>query len=99
GFVRPTYFDGDASSVREALSLGVRTVASDTDFRPHGTRLFPKGDADALAEAIEKALIEPAVQFESSSLPELLEIYDGLTPEAATTRVPERVTSPKARIA
>src|SRR3989441_12542643 len=33
-FVRPTYFDGDASSVREALALGVPVVASDTDFRP-----------------------------------------------------------------
>src|SRR5262249_8734620 len=29
--VRATYFDGDASSVREALALGVTTVASDTD--------------------------------------------------------------------
>src|SRR6185503_2016808 len=33
-FVRPTYFDGDASSVREALALDVPVVASDTDFRP-----------------------------------------------------------------
>jgi glycosyltransferase involved in cell wall biosynthesis len=77
-FVRPTYFDGDASSVREALALGVRTVASDTDFRPDGVRLFPKGDAEALADAIEKSLAEPPVRMEASALPALLAIYDAL---------------------
>ena len=77
-FVRPTYFDGDASSVREALSLGVRCVASDTDFRPSGTRLFAKGDADALADAIASALAAPAIQTDSSSLNDLLTIYDAL---------------------
>jgi glycosyltransferase involved in cell wall biosynthesis len=77
-FVRPTYFDGDASSVREALALGVRCVASDTDFRPAGTRTFPKGDADALAAAIGAALAEPPVRSDSSSLAELLAIYDAL---------------------
>ncbi len=77
-FVRPTYFDGDASSVREALSLGVRCVASDTDFRPDGARLFPKGDADALAETIASALDAPALQTSSSSLEDLLAIYDAL---------------------
>src|SRR5207245_3842409 len=66
-FVRPTYFDGDASSVREALALGVRVVASDTDFRPTGTRVFPKGDADALTDETAKAWAAPAVQSGSSA--------------------------------
>jgi glycogen synthase len=77
-FVRPTYFDGDASSVREALALGVRVVASDTDFRPDGVRRFPCGDADALARTIEGALAGPATRVESTSLPALLALYDTL---------------------
>ena len=81
-FVRPTYFDGDASSVREAQALGVRVVASDTDFRPDGVRRFPCGDADALAAAIDDALAAPAQRVESTSLSPLLAIYDSL-PQAA----------------
>jgi glycosyltransferase involved in cell wall biosynthesis len=77
-FVRPTYFDGDASSVREALALGVRVVASDTDYRPEGARVFPRGDADALAGAIADALAAPAVRVESTALPALLRLYDAL---------------------
>lgn len=92
-FVRPTYFDGDASSVREALALGVRVVASETDFRPDGVSRFPCGDADALAETIEAALARPAVRIDSTSLPALLSIYDRLpldrprpVPHAAAVR-------------
>lgn len=79
-FVRPTYFDGDASSVREALALGVRAVASDTDFRPEGVRRFPCGDADALADAIDEALAGPATRVESTALSALLALYDALPP-------------------
>jgi glycosyltransferase involved in cell wall biosynthesis len=77
-FVRPTYFDGDAVSVREALALGVRAVASDTDFRPDGVRLFARGDADALADAIAASLAAPATRIDSTSLPALLDLYDAL---------------------
>lgn len=55
-FVRSTYFDGDASSVREALALGVPVVASDTDFRPDGVILFQRGDVKDLSEKIAHAL-------------------------------------------
>lgn len=78
-FVRPTYYDGDASSVREALALGVRVVASDTDFRPEGVWRFPRGDAEALAATIETALAGAATRAASSSLPPLLAIYDALS--------------------
>src|SRR5438132_1391412 len=71
-FVRPTYFDGDAGSVREALALGVRVVASETDSRPQGVWRFPCGDADALAAAIDAALARPAPRIDSTSLPALL---------------------------
>ncbi|MFN7135061.1 MAG: glycosyltransferase, partial [Myxococcales bacterium] len=55
-FVRPTYADGDALSVREALSLGRPVVASAVGFRPEGTTLFRTGDALDLAEKVERAL-------------------------------------------
>jgi glycosyltransferase involved in cell wall biosynthesis len=88
-FVRPTYFDGDASSVREALALGVRCVASDTAVRPAGARTFPQGDADALADAIATVLGKPPARAESSSLGALLAIYDAL-PLNAGARAVER---------
>jgi glycosyltransferase involved in cell wall biosynthesis len=48
-FARPTRADGDAISVREALSLGRPVVASNVGHRPPGCLLFPAGDAAALA--------------------------------------------------
>jgi glycosyltransferase involved in cell wall biosynthesis len=92
-FVRPTYLDGDASSVREALSLGVRAVASDTDFRPDGVWRFPVGDADALAARIDAALAAPAARLETTSLPALLAVYDGL-PLHLPPRAPRTVAAP-----
>jgi glycogen(starch) synthase len=87
-FVRPTYFDGDASSVREALALGVRVIASDTDFRPSGVSLFPPGDADALTGTIEAALGRTPVAVNSSALPELLALYDALPRVRARAHTP-----------
>jgi glycogen(starch) synthase len=55
-FVRPTRADGDSISVREALSLGVPTVASRVGTRPEGAYLFPVGDVDALVAAVHQAL-------------------------------------------
>lgn len=96
-FVRPTYLDGDASSVREALALGVRVVASDTDFRPEGVWRFPCGDADALAATVDTALAAPAARVQSTSLPALLRVYDGLPVDhgartGATLTTPGRVS-------
>ncbi|HEY0838844.1 MAG TPA: glycosyltransferase [Vulgatibacter sp.] len=55
-FVRPTLADGDSLSVREALGLGVRVVASDAAPRPPGAVTFAAGDASALAAAIDSSL-------------------------------------------
>ncbi|MBI3029555.1 MAG: glycosyltransferase [Candidatus Rokubacteria bacterium] len=55
-YVRPSYIDGDASSVREALALGVPVVATDTDFRPAGVLLCRRGDVQDLAEKVARAL-------------------------------------------
>ena len=42
-FLRPTLYDGDSISVREALALGVPVVASKTDFRPDGISCYRIG--------------------------------------------------------
>lgn len=55
-YVRPSYADGDATSVREAMALGVPVVASRTDFRPPGTTLFTPGDPEALRSALVETL-------------------------------------------
>lgn len=57
-FVRPSNTDGDAISVREALYLGVPTVASDAVARPAGAVLFPTRDIDAMTKAVEHVLAE-----------------------------------------
>jgi glycosyltransferase involved in cell wall biosynthesis len=91
-FVRPTYFDGDASSVREALALGVPVVASDTDFRPEGVTLFRRGDAADLTEKITHALdrgLDPSVRaeaIEESSPEQLLDLYGRVAGEPRFTR-------------
>lgn len=54
--LRPTRTDGDAVSVREALSLGVPVVASDVAMRPSGVLTFSTGDAAALASALSPIL-------------------------------------------
>ena len=48
-FLRPTRYDGDSLSVREALALGVPVVASATDFRPDGVILYRTGVIQDLA--------------------------------------------------
>jgi glycosyltransferase involved in cell wall biosynthesis len=54
-FVRPTRADGDAVSVREALALGCRVVASDVGFRPSGCLLYPAEDGAALEARLAEA--------------------------------------------
>ncbi len=95
-FVRPTYFDGDASSVREALTLGMPVIASDTDFRPPGVTLFRCGDSNDLTVKISQALdgpqeLEQRAQVNASdSLGRLLAVYRRLGNPARLQRTVER---------
>lgn len=83
-FVRPTDFDGDASSIREALALGVPVVASDTDFRPDGVARFRRGDVADLTDKIAGVLRDgrPAgacgPSAASDSFARLLAVYERL---------------------
>jgi glycosyltransferase involved in cell wall biosynthesis len=54
--LRPTQYDGDSVSVREALALGTKVLASDTGMRPPGTRLLPSLDRQALMNGILETL-------------------------------------------
>ncbi len=75
-FVRPTLADGDAISVREALMLGVRCVASDVATRPVQTWIFRTGDAADLASKLRKALSSESSPAPSPDAgPVLLSIY------------------------
>lgn len=81
-FVRPSYADGDAVSVREALDLGVAVVASDISFRPEGVVRFRPGDVDDLCRAVLYALGQgrgtPRTGAGRESLGAVLNIYEGL---------------------
>lgn len=76
-FVRPALADGDAISVREALSLGVPVVASAVGHRPEGVALFRNGDSLALAGEILRALAAPRAgrRAPERGLEPLLQVY------------------------
>jgi glycosyltransferase involved in cell wall biosynthesis len=48
--VRPTYTDGDAVSIREALYFGCPVIASNSCERPHNTILFENRDLHDFSE-------------------------------------------------
>jgi glycosyltransferase involved in cell wall biosynthesis len=52
--VRATNTDGDALSIRESLSYGKRTLASDCVARPDGVELFRSRDGAALRSVLQQ---------------------------------------------
>lgn len=82
--LRTTHYDGDALSVREALSLGTRVLATDTGMRPSGVELLKTLDAPSLAAKVTSVLSAavPAASAPSSetedSMGALLALYDSL---------------------
>lgn len=81
--LRTTHFDGDALSVREALALGTRVLATDNGMRPAGVQLLRTLEPDALAQAIGPALkYEPPVAEFSSTKPDpidqVISLYEQL---------------------
>jgi len=92
-FLRPTYFDGDSLSVREALALGVPVIASDTDYRPEGVVLFRRGQINEFVDKIGGVLSKNVpvsdhvpLQSSSRSAELLLSIYRELAGEGEGAR-------------
>ncbi|MEP6835929.1 MAG: glycosyltransferase family 4 protein [Gemmatimonas sp.] len=54
--LRTTHYDGDALSIREALAMGTRVLATDNGMRPAGVSLLKTLEPSALAQAITPAL-------------------------------------------
>ena len=85
-FVRATNTDGDALTVREALSAGVPVVASNVSLRPANTVLFKSRDASALSVAVRQVL-ENHISYVQSlqgkkiedNFPALLELYQTIS--------------------
>jgi glycosyltransferase involved in cell wall biosynthesis len=77
--VRTTSYDGDAVSIREALALGTRVVATDNGARPSGIVLTPVGDEAALVSATIAALSSPVPAVKGDGAPDpigrVLELY------------------------
>ncbi len=91
-FVRPTNTDGDANSIREALSLQVPAVASDAVERPVGTRVFPARDLAAFTDAVRAVLSERRPEeprtAPASALPEEMDRYVALLANALHPTAP-----------
>jgi len=69
-FLRTSLYDGDSIAVREALQLGIPTIATDTAKRPDGAILIPVNETDALLKAIEKSLSEQSDNRDSAETSE-----------------------------
>jgi glycogen(starch) synthase len=91
-FLRSALVDGDSMSVREALYLGVPTVASDTAFRPPGVTAFRRADVEDMAgklrEALSRGRGDPSSARRESerNLEALLEIYTSVAGAGASVR-------------
>jgi glycosyltransferase involved in cell wall biosynthesis len=55
-FLRPTLYDGDSLSVREAIALGLPVVATATDFRPAGTVQYQRDEPGDLTAKMLQVL-------------------------------------------
>ena len=65
--LRPTNFDGDSLTVREALMLGKPIVASDVVVRPAGTTLFENRNTDDLYKKLSALMTSPGMQENRAS--------------------------------
>jgi len=87
-FIRPSLADGDAVSVREALSLDVPVVASDCAPRPPAVTLFRAGDSADLARKLLSLLQTPLIHRPATPRPDfadqILPLYGRAANESQT---------------
>lgn len=78
--LRTTRYDGDAISVREALTLGTPVLATDNGMRPAGVHLIETTDSAALVTAIHRVLTMPrpaaVAPDTAAALAQILRVYD-----------------------
>ena len=84
--LRPTYYDGDAVSIREALYLGTPVIATDNGMRPEGVILVPlPPDPAQLAQKVMETLngqrpVNPAQGPDGSeNIESVITLYERLT--------------------
>jgi glycosyltransferase involved in cell wall biosynthesis len=79
-YLRTPITDGVASSVLEAIALGVPVVGCDNGTRPKGVVLYPAEDAAAMAEAVEHVIVNRAATVDAQAG---LDVGDTLADEVA----------------
>ncbi len=84
-YLRTPTSDGVASSVLEALSLGIPVVAAENGSRPAGTITYPATDPVGLASAVEHAIADRADVV--AAIPAVL-VRDTLDEEAELLTTP-----------
>ena len=82
-FLRTTWYDGDAVSVREALHFGTPVIASDNGMRPAGVTLVPASNLDSLVDAVTHQLAvgkgpRPTNRPDDSGIRAVVELYKEL---------------------
>lgn len=76
----PNISDGDSRAIREALAVGLPVVASQIGYRPLGVALYPAGDIEMLAQAIDTVLnsTSPAIPYIDPQGDENIRKYENL---------------------
>lgn len=85
--IRPSLFDGDAISIREAMFLGTPVVATDTGNRPDGVQLFSIGDVNGLVEQLNSVVaagrkITALPPADVSNIATVVDLYEELSRSA-----------------
>lgn len=76
GMIRATSTDGDALSVKEALSLGKTVIATDCVERPSGVSLFHYNDEKSLLQAMNSSnQVDTPTIVMDSAIPHLKRVY------------------------
>ncbi len=77
GMIRATSTDGDAISIKEALYLNIKVIATDCVDRPEGVCLFKYNDVESLKNALNNRNLSQHSKPESA-IPYLKKIYQNV---------------------
>ena len=85
--LRTTHYDGDALSIREAIAMGTRVLATDNGMRPSGVSLLQELSPRALASAISpalKAASNPVPANGSNPMDQVVALYERIASRSAS---------------